>query len=553
MNQNEQGVLYPFRLSGSRLRRSAVQLHRQGQMLDALTLVRRAAEQEGTPAAWQALAAELHRMGNWEAAARILCRVLAMEPHQPGVWADLAACMHALGQFPLAADCAYHQLREDPWSPEGDAARALLAEVNGELLDEHDEPHRVARLIHRGAAAWQNGSRTLGEQRIRRAIRLAKDPQRLLSTAAMLCMVEQDLSGALRYLAASLREDPHDARTLIALSMLYHQMGKPRAALGFLQRASAYAETPMEEDSFLTAAWAQDAWPETKAFLDVHTKRRPYRLALMSAKATMCSECDDLPAAQMLWRDMLAIDPQDRTAATMIAWTQKASETGVLTPGMLPRPEKKRQQMELRALAERMNVDELLQYGGKARQLLEWMLQSSDAEENQLGKTVLEALPPCEKVALLLKELLCRPGIHDDVRQWALVRLAEMGETELLVLSGGRYNLIQCRPISERKHQQPWRLFLPMLLQETRQYHKSREVVEFAADCWRCMSETQRMEAAGSGRYAWCKAMEILYLRQQGEDALAVLAAQEGALSIRRISRVLRRLMRCMQENDMKQ
>ena len=49
MEQNEQGMLYPFRISGSRLRQRAQQLRRYGQTLDALALVRRAAEQEDTP------------------------------------------------------------------------------------------------------------------------------------------------------------------------------------------------------------------------------------------------------------------------------------------------------------------------------------------------------------------------------------------------------------------------------------------------------------------------------------------------------------------------
>ena len=59
MEQNEQGMLYPFRISGSRLRQRAQQLRRYGQTLDALALVRRAAEQEDTPAGWMALAEEL--------------------------------------------------------------------------------------------------------------------------------------------------------------------------------------------------------------------------------------------------------------------------------------------------------------------------------------------------------------------------------------------------------------------------------------------------------------------------------------------------------------
>ena len=96
MSQNEQGVLYPFRLSGSRMRQSAVNLHRRGQAVDALALVRRAAVQDDTPAAWLALAAELRAMGNWEAAVQLLARVISRDPHQNGVWMEMARCLQAL-------------------------------------------------------------------------------------------------------------------------------------------------------------------------------------------------------------------------------------------------------------------------------------------------------------------------------------------------------------------------------------------------------------------------------------------------------------------------
>lgn len=553
MNQNERGVLYPFRLTGSQLRRGAAQLRRQGQALDALTLVRRAAEQEDTPSAWQALAEEQRRNGNWEAAARILSRVLAMDPHQPGVWVDLGACLHALGLHPLAADCAYHQLREDPWSADGDGARALLAEMNGDMPEDGAEPRRTQRLIHRGVYAWNAGDRAQGERRLRRAMRIAQRPQGLLNTAAMMCMLDMDHHAAMRYLTRALHAAPDDAQTLIALSMLLHQAGKCRAARGFLQRAAACADTPAEETHFLTAAWAMDAWPEMRAFLDTHARRWPNRTALLAARAAMCSECGDLPGAQALWREIVAIDPEEASAATMLAWTKRQPDARHCVPGMVPAPERKRQQAELEELAARMEAEELFQCGGRTRHLIDWALESGDAQATQHCMSLLEGLPPCGKLNALLKELLCRPGVPEGVRQWALVLLAERGETELLILAGGRYSFIQCRPLTDGKRRKPWRVFLSMLLAETRQYRQSREIAEFAAACWRRMSDAQRTEAAGSERYAWCKAMEILYLRRQGQDALAACAARDAALSVRRISRVLRRLLRCMQENDTNQ
>ena len=547
MSQNEQGMLYAFRLSGSRMRQSAAQLRRQGQALDALSLVRRAAEQEDTPAAWQALAAELRSHGNWESAAGLLARVMSRAPQQPGVWMDMARCLHALGQTPLAVDCAYHQLQEDPWSQEGDAARALLAETEGGF--EEKEPRRTQQLIHRGLTAWQSGETELGEKRIRRALRLTREKQRLLVTTAMMCMLEMNFTGAQRYLHRALRCSPDDARTLTALATLYQQLGARRLSRGFLQRAAKCADSVLTEDSFLTAAWAQDAWAETEAFLAQRMKRYPYRISLLAAKASMLSERDDLPGAQQLWREILSIDPEDRSAATMIAWSQRQPENLLNVPGMLPRAERKRQMAEMQMAAESLSTEALLQMGSKSRRLVDWMLESSELPEQQLAMALLSSREGSETLIRYLKELLCRPFLRSEVRQWALVRLAEMGcRDEMLMLVGSSYGLVQCQPLSESKQQQPWRIFLPALLTETCRYRQSPEIAEFAAALWRRMTPEQRMAAAGSGRYVWCKAMEILYLRMAGEEALAVQAATRTPLSARRISRVLRKLHRCMGE-----
>lgn len=551
MNHNEQGMLYPFRLSGSRMRQSAVQLRRQGQVLDALTLVRRAAEQDDTPAAWQALAAEMRQLGNWEVSAQLLARVLSREPHQPGVWIDMARCLQALGQSALAVDCAYHQLQEDPWSPEGDAARAILAEL--ETIPEAKEPRRTQRLIHRGLTAWQSGDRAMGERRIRRAVRMTGEKERLLVTTAMMCMLEMDFDGALHYLPMALRCNPDDPRTLTALSTLYHQQGKRRLALGMLHRAGMHAESVLAEDGFLTAAWAQDAWPEMREYLDARMKRQPYRLALLSAKATMCCELGDLPQAQQLWKEILSIDPDDRQAAAMIAASQERPAGFLCMPGLLPRAERQRQMAELEA-AEELPLAEMLRPGSRTRRLIDWFVSSSDAKERQCVMGLLEDSGETGVVTAYLKELLCRPFLRMEMRQWALIHLAQMGcREEMLMMAGSHYTFVACQPVDEKKASQPWRMFLPLLLTETRRLHQSSEIAEFAASVWRCMSHGERLDAAGPGRFVWCKAMEILYLRMMGEEELAARVAVQTPVSARRISRVLRRLGRSLTEEQVTQ
>lgn len=540
MSQNEQGVLYPFRLTGSRMRHSAQQLRRYGQALDAVALVRRAAEQDDTPAAWMALADEMCRTGNWEAAVKLLARVLSRDGRHPGAWTALARCLHRLGQTPLAVDCAYHQLQEDPWSPDGDAARALLAEMD--VPRAGHESSRLQRMVHRGMTAWQTGDRTAGERIIRRALKLSPDKERLLVTTAMMCMLEMDFEGALRYLPRALKCNQKDPRTLTAFATLYHQLGKRRISRGFLQKAGQHAESVMAEDGFLSAAWAQDAWADMSEYLTRRLKHTPHRIALMGAKATMCCETGDLPSARQLWREILGIDPDDRQAAAMMAWSQLQPEHLLCVPGMIPRPERQRQMTELRMAAESLETSVLLRHGSRERRLLDWALESSEPIERQHAMALLETAEG-EDIIAYLKELLCRPFLRMEVRQWALVRLAQLGcREEMLMMAGPHYTLVQCQPVEESRPQQPWRIFLPAFLHETRRHGAAGELAQYAAAIWLLMTPEQRMDAIGAEKLTWCKALEVFWLWQHKANEQAERVLKTAGVSPRRIGRAMRRL-----------
>ncbi len=545
MSNTEQSMLYPFRLSPTRMRQSAVQLRRQGQVLEALSLIRRAAEQEDTPQAWLNVAAELRQLGCWEAAVPLLGRAAASPVPPVGVWVEMARCLRALGQYPLALDCVYHQLHDDPWSPEGDAARDILLEL--EDGSDEKEPRRVPQLVRRGLSAWNAGDRETGERRIRRALKLVKDRERLLSTAAMMCMLHMDLDGALHYLTRALRHDPDDARTLIALSTLLYQMGRPRIARGFLAKAAVTCETVTGEDAFLTAAWAQDAWPQLDAFLQARMKAWPRRIPLLHARANMLAETGFVSVARETWREILAIDPDDRLAAAMLTVSRDGAVDRLLPPGATPVQEKRRQQKELRLLIESGEpLHRLLAPGSRSRRLIDWAFTSADKEENRLARTLLsqqddEALLP------YLRGHLASPFLTLEMRQWALIRLAQLGFMEEMVMPAGEhYTLVQCQKVDHTKKRSPWRTFLPALLQETRQYRQGAEIAAFAASLWAGMSPAQRAQAAGSGCYAWCKATETLYLLVNGHGEKAARVARSTALTPRKISRVLRRLAACI-------
>ena len=147
MKECEQSRVVPFRMSGVRLRATARDYRRRGQVLEAVSLVRRAAMQDDTAASWQALAAELRQMACWEAASALLARALSRPDAAPSVWLDMARCLSAQEMQSLAEDCLYQLLSVSPWSAEADQARDMLQAMAEE--DGKEDSRRVALLSRR--------------------------------------------------------------------------------------------------------------------------------------------------------------------------------------------------------------------------------------------------------------------------------------------------------------------------------------------------------------------------------------------------------------------
>ena len=539
MKETNQGMVIPFGLSASRMRRSAQEYRRRGQVLEALSLVRRAAEQEDSAAGWQALAAELRQLGCWETAAILLGRVLSREGHAPSAWLDMARCQAALGAKGLATDCLYHQLHEDPWSPEGDAARSMLAEVD--TVQDVKEPRRTNRLIQRGLQLWRRGEAEAGMRCLKRAVRLTAHKARLMTTMALLCMAQWDFRQAVAWLARAMHAEPQEPRVICTLAAVLQQMGKRRMARGFLRRAMPLCMETQLEEQFLTTAWAMDARKELEGYLALRLKKYPFRTQLLRAKATMLHDRGQHREAQETWRLILSIDPGDRRAAVLLAWSKAHPGELLPPPGRLPLPIMEEQRRQ--ALSCDSGAAPMLRFGREERRLIDWFVASGEAEEEGIALAMAQVQPDREAETRFLRELLTRPDVTESVRQQALMRLAEMKHFQpLTMLLGDRYTTAQCQPVSEKKARRPWRMFLPLLLKETRRYGAGMEIAHFAAALWPSMTQAQRLDAATGGGYLWCRAFEVLWLRHMGREEEAVRVVRQMPVSARRVSRLLRQL-----------
>ena len=343
----------------------------------------------------------------------------------------------------------------------------------------------------------------------------------------------------MRWLIRALREETDDALVLCTMAAVCAQLERPRIGRGFLRLAAPKCTTPPMEERFFTTAWAMDAWPEMESWLDQQLKRHPHRTRLLAMKAALRHEQGERQEAQELWRLILSIDPCDRAAATLLRWTQEYPLNPLPAPGQLPLPVLLEQRSVV--LDRKVKQAALLRPGTPEKRVMDWCAASPEADEQRLALLLAKEQPDREAEKRFLRELLTRPDVQETVRQQALTRLAEMRCFEpLTVLLGDRYSIAQCQPV--RKRQGPWRAILPLLLRETRFYDDNTQMIEYAAELWRGMPAAERQETAVRNAFVWCKAVEALWLQEQGVPELAERMLQDLPVHPRRVKRMMRRL-----------
>ena len=548
MKDRNFGQVVPFTLSAARLRRGASVYRKRGQHVEAIELTRRAAREEDTPSGWLALALQLRSQGCWEQAASILTMLLARDDVLPETWLELARCLQAVGWTELAVDCLYHYLEDDPWSAGADEARMMLSELESPFV--RQTPDRLPLLVRRGLQAWQSGRRELALRRLRRALRMEDETERLHITLSYLFLSEDDLPAALREISRAIHAAPEHPQAWLALCGMLAQQEKRRAALGFMRQVRPLCQDVPSEELYLNAAWAIEAYREAEDYLLDRLRRWPGRIALLLPLADVAWITNQRERAIQIWRHIRRIDPNDRRAGAMLSWAESDPDDALPSPGALPMSALREHLLALsKAVIGNLPEEELLRPGSETRAMLDGCFDI--AEETQQA-AALSLLSESEHpdVIRYLRLLLLHPGVLPPIRRRVLVRLAELGQTNpMFMLMGNRITTVQCQPMPT---QRPglWRVFLPSLLRETRSWRQSPEIVGFAADLWPLMSPEQRRAAAGREQLCYVKAIELLYLRVTGQEQAAEEVAARLPISARRIGRVLRALARMIDEPE---
>lgn len=533
--QKTQGRLVAFETSGAALRRSAQEHLRKGSRLKAVELLRMSLQQEDTPETRFLLADTLYGMRCTRQAADLLYSLCMMPDPPRGVYVLLAMCLRDMGYVEGAMDALAHDLQQDPESPESDDSRIMLAELS-ESMEDSLSP-RVMMLSIRARQAAGEENLPLARRRMRRLERVCPDRTWARERWAEMEYWLGDKAEALRILARAIRLEPQDWRCRLTLCSLLGDMGYQRAACGLLRWYEGKRGIRKPKKEILQTAAELKDWELVKSCAQTWLRSgSSCDPLLLHALAEACWHTGERERAHKLWERLVRIDPMDVRAQALYHWPLDTVEK--LPTGDFP---------PLSAIEEAIQrVKQVAQDGQGDWKLLWpwlcWMLREPIRPLQQLALTALQGEDA--QTRQILRTILVLPGIRTRIRQAAFLRLAELGEQGPFPMQvDGALAMASCSLSAEQKPRR-WRWFRMLLLKEAGWHGHARELLEYAAEIWRHLTQAQRERAAGEEVYLWVKVVELGWLlaREDTEGARDVLL--QLPVSHRRLDRILREIER---------
>lgn len=534
MEQMDRDNAVPFAATPRQMRRWAQERRRRGEMVEALELLRHAAQLDpaNTPGL-ELVAEQLARMSCYEQAANLYLALLPREDHTYALWLNLGRCLATLGLTRMARDCLDHYLAVDNSSPQALEAHYLLTDLESE---EETPPsaNRAWRLTLRAMRMWGAGEEARSQQALRRAVRISRDPGRLQTTLAEIDLARQRPEEALRRAAFALHRTPDGMRQLTLMARAMEECGYCRAARGFLQLALSQCEGLPDEALLLHAMFSLNAWNELDHYLTDALTLSPYRAALHLARMRLFMVTGHREEMLRVARYLVRIDPRCTEAQEVLHPEKTCCEA--------ERPLNVLSRLDSSAI----RAEDALAPASPVRRALDELFSTPSPVPQQRAVEVLEKLQgDSEVLKRYMKVLLTSLTTVQVVKQRLLLALFHLGETgPLTMVADDQYVTVQAQALENRRRSE-WSLFLPRLLT----YRQDREApvpfqreqtVEFAAAHWRPMPEEWRRNAL-TDSLPYCVAAEALTLHQRGEEEAELWLLSRYPRLRRKVQRAIRR------------
>ncbi len=435
----------PFSRSAAYLYQRAVKNRREGHLLDALELTRRALEKDPGNADYELdMAQVLCELGCYVQSNRILARMLARDSSLGECYFGMACNFYGMN----SADDAYKALMcflsEDP---EG-AGRQEVGELLHNLfvartLTGHKSRRgaRAAKLSQKGVAMIRTGDLAGGERALRRSLKINPRHSQTRSVLALCLQMRGDSEGALKEIARALRTPRPPLRALCLAAQIESANGNPEAARRLLDQAAARNPDGADSRMLLDAACELKLDGMVLELTQKALAQSPYDRALLHlcAAATVNTGGPAEHAARC-WTRMLRLDPRDEVALYFLAHPE---EKPIAYVCRLPEAEVAAR-AEALAEAARGGVERVAEaWAGSDsfRRLARWAVESGEDAFMRAGIRLLAAADAPE-AEWLMRQVLVEPAASRQLRHQTLALLGVRGaEPPFLVIGEDKFSL----------------------------------------------------------------------------------------------------------------
>ncbi len=429
----------PFTRSAAYLYQRAVINRREGHLLDALELTRRALEKDPGNVDYELdLAQVLCELGCYVQSNRILTRMLAEDNTLTECYFGLASNFYGMNDADSSYKALMCFLSEDPQS----AGRQEVGELLHNLFiartlngQKSRRKARAAKLSARGLMLMRSGDLSEAEQALRRSLQVNPRHSETRALLAMCLAKKGDVEGAMKEVARSLRPAKPPLRALCIAAQIEYSTQNPEAAARLIDQAAARNPEGGQLRILLDAACDLNMHERVFELTQKALAEAPFdRTLLHRCAAAIVNTSRPLERAAQCWARIKRLEPGDEVAGYYLAHSdQKPIDYAYRLP-----PEVIDERADYLAETARSGlegVEAAWTQGEKLQRIVRWALECGDPIFLRAGVNILSAVETHE-AECLLRQVLLEPGAAQTVKHQAVTLLGLRGAKPPFLMTG---------------------------------------------------------------------------------------------------------------------
>jgi tetratricopeptide (TPR) repeat protein len=439
LKEKKMSKVVPFSRSAAYLYQRAVINRREGHLLDALELNRRALEKDPDNVDYELdLAQVLCELGCYVQSNRILTRMLARDSSLSECYFGLASNFYGMNDADSAYKALMCFLAEDPQS----AGRQEVGELLHNLFvartqggQKSRRKARAAKLSAQGVALMRSGDLPGAEQALKRSLQIRSRHSETRAILAMCLAARGDMDGAVREVARSLRPTRPPLRALCIAAQIENATGNPEAAAKLMDHAAARNPEGGELRILLDAACDLKMDERVHELAEKALAESPYDQTLLHlCAAAIVNTGRPQERAARCWARIRRLQPDNEIASYYLAHSDRKP---IAYAYRLPDDEI-RARAEILAEAARSDPDGVQaawEQSAKLRRVVRWAVESGDPAFLRAGVHLLAAVETRE-AEWLLRQVMVEPSAPQAVKHQALMLLGLRGAKPPFLMTG---------------------------------------------------------------------------------------------------------------------